>query len=93
MKIGDDKYGTMIDLVEWDEPKCAPREKYPPNTLGTPRLALKTKNIDQVYEELKGKGVEFIAEPQQLSFPALGTEPKFTVFTDPDGLYLELVEF
>ena len=79
--------------VEWNDPKCAPREQPVMNTLGTPRIALKTKNIDQVYADLKAQGVEFISEPQQLSFPDLGTQPRFVICMDPDGLYIELVEF
>lgn len=93
MKLGEEKYSTLIDLVEWNDPRCEPRDQPPLNTLGVPRIALKTKDIDQVYQDLREKGVTFIAEPQQLSFPKLGTEPKFAVFTDPDGLYIELVEF
>lgn len=93
MKLGKDKYAPLLDLVEWNEPKCPPKEQAAMNTLGTPRIALKTKNLDEVYADLKAKGVRFVAEPQQLSFPDLGTEPKFVVFTDPDGLYIELVEF
>ncbi len=92
LMLGKDPHATRIDLIEWKNPKTE-GQAYPHlYHVGMARLALKTKNLQQVYEDLKTKGVEFFSEPQELNFPNQG-KASFVCFTDPDGTILELIDF
>ena len=92
LMLGEDPHATRIDLIEWKNPKTA-GQAYPHlYHVGMARLALKTKNLPQVYEDLRARGVEFFSEPQELSFPNQG-RASFVCFTDPDGTILELIDF
>ena len=92
LMLGEDPHATRIDLIEWKNPKTA-GQAYPHlYHVGMARLALKTKNLPQVYEDLKARGVEFFSEPQELNFPNQG-QASFVCFTDPDGTILELIDF
>jgi catechol 2,3-dioxygenase-like lactoylglutathione lyase family enzyme len=92
LMLGEDPHATRIDLIEWKNPKTA-GQAYPHlYHVGMARLALKTKNLPQVYEDLKARGVEFFSEPQELNLPNQG-RASFVCFTDPDGTILELIDF
>ncbi len=92
LMLGEDPHATRIDLIEWKNPRTA-GQPYPHlYHVGMARLALKTKNLPQVYEDLKARGVEFFSEPQELNFPNQG-RASFACFTDPDGTILELIDF
>ncbi len=89
MALGD---GSVIDLLEWQDP----RDERPPydrlNHLGIARLALTTTDIDADIERLRAEGVEFLSEtPAEVKDP-LGGTTRFICFEDPDGTVLELVE-
>src|SRR5208283_3156725 len=53
MAIGDDKRRTLLDLIEWENPKSDGKAPYPHLAhMGICRLALRTPNVPKVYEEL-----------------------------------------
>jgi catechol 2,3-dioxygenase-like lactoylglutathione lyase family enzyme len=82
---------TMIDLLEWKEPRdeSAP---YPHlYHYGLARIALTTTDLDADMAELRAAGVEMMSEPASLP-AAGGAETRFVCFHDPDGTVLELVE-
>jgi glyoxylase I family protein len=88
LRLGDDENATRIDLLEFTEPQTA-GEPYPHlHHTGIARMCLKTTNIQQVYEDLKAKGVHFLSEPKTLP----GTRVTIVCFKDPDGTFLELLE-
>lgn len=88
--LGDDPRATRIDLIEWKEPRTE-GVPYPRlNHAGICRIALRTRNLDQAYADLRAKGVGFLSEPRLLPYP--GGTAKFVCFTDPDGTVLELIE-
>jgi len=83
--------GTLIDLLEWKEPK-AEGAPYPHlYHLGIARIALVTSDLDADLAELREMGVELISEPATLPGPG-GTKTRFVCFKDPDGTILELVD-
>jgi len=86
MAIGDDKRRTLLDLIEWENPKSDGKPYLHLAHMGICRLALRTPNVPKVYEELKGKGVEFVSEPQVFEGGVA-----FVCFRDPDGTFLELI--
>ena len=82
---------TLIDLLEWKDPRddAAP---YPHlYHLGLARIALNTSDLDADMAELEAQGVEFLSKPARLAGPG-GSETRFVCFKDPDGTVLELVE-
>jgi catechol 2,3-dioxygenase-like lactoylglutathione lyase family enzyme len=84
--------GSVIDLLEWQEPGDAtpPYERL--NHLGLGRIAFVTTNIEADIEFLRAAGVEFLsAGPAAVAGPA-GSTTRFICFRDPDGTVLELVD-
>jgi catechol 2,3-dioxygenase-like lactoylglutathione lyase family enzyme len=88
LALGDDPTETRIDLVEFQNPKTEGKPYSHLHHTGIARMCFHTKNINQVYENLKGKGVHFFSEPQTLP----GSSVSIVCFTDPDGTVLELLE-
>jgi catechol 2,3-dioxygenase-like lactoylglutathione lyase family enzyme len=88
LRLGDEPTATRIDLLEFQQP--APGGQPYPHLAhtGIARMCLKTRNIWQVYEDLRASGVEFLSEPKRLP----GTDVTIVCFKDPDGAFLELLE-
>ena len=65
LRLGDGPHCTLLDLIEWKTPatKGAPY----PNLYhtGIARIALLTKDIHRVYEDLKAEGIQFFSEPKR----------------------------
>jgi catechol 2,3-dioxygenase-like lactoylglutathione lyase family enzyme len=82
---------TLIDLLEWREP----RDESPPYPhlyhLGLARIALATSDLDADVAELEAAGVELLSAPARV-VPERGPASRFVCFKDPDGTVLELVE-
>ena len=82
---------TLLDLLEWRQP----RDASPPYPhlyhLGLARIALATSDLDADVAELEAAGVELLSAPARLEAPG-GTASRFVCFKDPDGTVLELVE-
>ncbi len=92
LMIGDDKYATRLDLIEWKNP---PTEGKPYPHLyhtGINRIALWTDDLQEIYDKLKATGVEFISEPELMKNPT-GSTSSFVCFYDPDGTVIELIQF
>ena len=54
----------------------------PSKQAGTCSIGFNVENVDQTYEELKSKGIQFVMPPTQRE----GEGIKLAVCTDPDGL-------
>lgn len=91
MALGDAGHPTLIDLLEWKEPRDAAAPYPHLYHLGIARIALTTSDLDADVAELKARGVELLSEPARLAGPGAGTT-RFVCFKDPDGTVLELVE-
>jgi glyoxylase I family protein len=95
LMLGDDKYATRVDLIQWKSP---PTEGKPYPHLyhaGVCRVALWTDNLQEVCDQVKAanmEGVEFFSEPQVMKNRD-GTNSSFVCFTDPDGTVIELIQF
>ncbi len=88
LMLGDNKYATRIDLIEWKSPKVEGKPYPHLHHVGMARLALWTDTLQQDYERLKATGVEFFSEPQIMKDGS-----SFVCFTDPDGTILEFIQF
>ena len=89
LMVGDDPRATRIDLIEWTRPKTEGTPYPHLYHTGMPRLALRTKDLPAMYEELKGLGVKFLSEPQVIN---LAGGERFVCLEDPDGTIIELLE-
>ena len=82
---------TLIDLLEWQEP----RDPAPPyaqlHHLGLARLALRTTDLDADVDELGRHGIEPIGPPAAVPWPGQPTS-RIVCLRDPDGTVVELVE-
>ncbi len=91
LALGDGEKAALIDVIEWTTPKTAGKPLPTLYNTGIARICMKTKNLQKDYEDLKAKGVKFLSEPQVgCGHPSFN--PKFVMFTDPDGTFLELFE-
>ncbi|GIN76592.1 Glutathione transferase FosA [Bacillus paralicheniformis] len=74
----------VIELFSFPDP---PERLTRPEAAGLRHLAFTVADLDQTVKELKQKGI--IAEPIRTD---PGTGKRYTFFSDPDGLPLELYE-
>lgn len=83
--------GSVIDLLEWRDPRddAPPYERL--NHLGLARIALTTTDIEGDVARLRANGVEFLTETPALVEGPLGNS-HFICFKDPDGTIVELVQ-
>jgi catechol 2,3-dioxygenase-like lactoylglutathione lyase family enzyme len=91
LALSDDPRATRIDLIEWKQPKTEGKPYPHLYHTGAARIALFTKNLDEEYARLTGKGVEMVSEPVTIKF-GNKAGAKFFCFKDPDGTFLELIE-
>lgn len=84
--------GSVIDLLQWQEPHDArpPYDKL--NHLGLARIALTTTDIDADIARLKAEGVAFLSDRPAEVPDTVGGTTRFICFEDPDGTVIELVE-
>ena len=73
-----------IELFSFPDP---PKRVSRPEASGLRHLAFSVENMDQVIQELLGKGV--LCEPVRVDE---FTGKRYTFFEDPDGMPIELVE-
>ena len=88
LRLGDGDEATRIDLLQFQDPKPQGQPYGTLNHTGIARMCLKTTNIRKAYDDLKGKGIQFLSEPKKLP----GTGVTIVCFRDPDGTFVELLE-
>jgi glyoxylase I family protein len=91
LQHGEGENVVMIELLHYVSPIGKPWDSdVPMNNIGCTHIAFTTENaIDDLYEELVGKGVKFYSPPQTIELE--GDAVKFCYFKDPDGITLELI--
>ena len=78
----------FIDLVQWLNPASTGEPYLALNHVGINRVALRVSDIDAMTAALRGRGITFLTgEPQ--SFGPIRT----IVATDPDGVFIQLLEW
>lgn len=84
--------GAAIELVEHTSTR--PQEPGEPvqwGDIGYLELGLKAFRLEELYLDLKSKGVEFLTPVRSLELSSGGRE-RYAYLRDPDGLLLQLVE-
>jgi catechol 2,3-dioxygenase-like lactoylglutathione lyase family enzyme len=78
----------FIDLVQWLEPSAV-GQAYPVlNHVGLNRLAFRVKDIDATVSALRERGITFLTQEPQVFGPGI----RSIVTTDPDGVFIQLIE-
>ncbi|MEN4743033.1 VOC family protein [Pantoea agglomerans] len=82
------KSGIFIDLVEWVEPS-SPGAAYPvAHHIGINRFALRVSDLDATVLCLQEKGMVFLTKEAE----PFGGGIRCIVITDPDGIFIQLIE-
>jgi glyoxylase I family protein len=82
---------TRLDLIQWLEPEYDPAPNKPWSERVPRIIALRTRNVQAAYEDLKAKGIEFITPPRVMD-PNSGIVGVM-LCRDPDGLLVEFIEY
>jgi catechol 2,3-dioxygenase-like lactoylglutathione lyase family enzyme len=91
LRLGDSEEATLLDIVEWGPPGTADGITTPPqNAHGLTRIAVLTDSTDEVYEQLKADGAEFVTEPTTVMTPEGGW--RVCLVKDPDGIVVQVTE-
>lgn len=91
MRLGNHEPSTLLDLLEWIEPREEKPCRTPVYGRGIPRIALWTTDIAREFNRLKEAGIDFVTDPLRVIGPT-GLPGTFVCFRDPDGNLLELIE-
>lgn len=88
----DEVMAPPVELIEFVSEKAKVIENKL-NQTSISELCFYVENIDETYETLKSKGVEFLSEPQYFDLTSQGFgKSKAVYLKDPDGIVLELME-
>lgn len=82
LRLGD---GHLLELIEYAASR-GKRVELAPNNLGVAHYAFYCDDVQRTYDELRAKGVQFVAPPAAV----LPGRPPACYFRDPDGILLEL---
>ena len=84
--------GAAIELIEHTSTRpMEPPEPVQWGDIGYLEIGLKAFNLDQLYIDLKSRGVEFLTPVRSIDLSTGGRE-RYAYLRDPDGLLLQLVE-
>jgi catechol 2,3-dioxygenase-like lactoylglutathione lyase family enzyme len=84
--------GAAIELVEHTSTRpLEPEEPLQWGDIGYLELGLKAYHLDDLYLDLKSKGVDFITPVRGMELSSGGTE-RYAYLKDPDGVLVQLVE-
>ena len=81
-----------VELVQFLEPAVTPWQRPPRNRVGTAHLGLIVDDVDAMYENLLGRGMEFVNPPALRPDAVYPWARKVCYVYDPDGNMLELLE-
>jgi glyoxylase I family protein len=90
MRLGSDPAAPVLDLVEFVDPPTQGQPYATLNNIGICRIAFTVDDIDRTYDQLKEKGVNFVAPLKKIKGPD-GNTIGVVCFKDPDGTVLELI--
>ncbi len=78
--------GHILELIQYAAPGPQSAAGLPANSRGVPHFAFYCDDVQRTYEELRAKGVDFVASPTTV----VPGRPGACYFRDPDGILLEL---
>jgi catechol 2,3-dioxygenase-like lactoylglutathione lyase family enzyme len=82
--------GFMIELIEYVEPKCEPTDTSTCRP-GNAHFAMLVDNLQAEYERMKAMGVEFISNPNEVTY-GVNKGALAVYFKGPDDIRLEMIQ-
>jgi glyoxylase I family protein len=76
--------GVRLELIRYADMDA--RTAPAPNTVGSAHVCFLVRNMQEVYDELRRSGVEFVSPPHRQG------NLDWVYFKDPDGITVELLE-
>lgn len=92
MRIGDNDAESMIDLIEWVNPRSTGSADVDLHAPGLCRFSILTDDADREYESLGAQGIEFLKAPVTVTAPDGSKGWKILFAKDPDGTLFHFVE-
>ena len=90
LQLGDDKWETRLDLIEWTVPRSEKPPKRTLSHLGVARICLKVKDCADLYEKLHASGYDVYSPPALIDLG--GTQEYVFCCEDPDGVVIEFMQ-
>lgn len=92
MRIGADETESMLDLIEWVNPRSTGSAEVDLHAPGLCRFSILTDDADREFESLGARGVEFLKAPTTVWAPDGSKGWKILFAKDPDGTLFHFVE-
>lgn len=92
MRIGDNDAESMLDLIEWVNPRSTGSADVDLHAPGLCRFSILTDDADKEYELLGAEGIEFLKAPVTVTAPDGSKGWKILFAKDPDGTLFHFVE-
>ena len=92
MRIGDNDAESMLDLIEWVNPRSTGSADVDLHAPGLCRFSILTDDADKEYESLGAEGIEFLKAPVTVTAPDGSKGWKILFAKDPDGTLFHFVE-
>lgn len=92
MRIGDNDAESMLDLIEWVNPRSTGSADVDLHAPGLCRFSILTDDADKEYESLGAEGIEFLQAPVTVTAPDRSKGWKILFAKDPDGTLFHFVE-
>lgn len=83
--------GGAIEIVQHMDGSKEPEKPLEWGDIGVLDVGLKAFRLDEVYRDLRGRGVEFLTPVRSMD-TGRGSPVRFAYLRDPDGLLVQLIE-
>ncbi|HLG86602.1 MAG TPA: VOC family protein [Alphaproteobacteria bacterium] len=90
LQLGDGKWETRLDLIEWTAPRSEKPSERTLSHLGVARICLKVRDCFALYDKLKTGGYDVYSEPGLIDMA--GTRQYVFCCEDPDGVVIEFMQ-
>lgn len=88
----DHLMSPSVELIQFVNQPATP-DKASLTKTSISEICFEVDDIDQAYEDLLAKGVNFLSQPQTFDFTDFGfSKSRAVYFRDPDGIILELIQ-
>jgi len=93
MSDGRGHMGTVVDLLEWKQPRPIGAPYPEPNHLGMFRVCFSVPDIEQVHRRALARGIPCLSPPVDVPIRSEHAPSVRALFTrDPDGTLVEFIE-
>ncbi|MDP6345687.1 MAG: VOC family protein [Alphaproteobacteria bacterium] len=88
VKLRNGRENPLVELLEFSRPAPEPAAESNLTRIGLTHLALTVDDVEAVFDRIVEAGCRAVAPPE----PSADGQAKLFFCTDPDGVYLEVVE-